>query len=424
MSNPNGALTREQVRPGIWRRKNTKGVWTYEIAYRDSDGRQRRQTVAGGMREAQTALADVKSRMGKGQRIAPAPRLTFADAAEAWFAEKTPALSDKTVRSYRYALDAHLLPAFGRERLDRIDVSVVSRFVARMATPVYRREVQKRVDPRTGPAATTGYAVQTIKGVLIPLSRTFAYAKRNLGFAGENAVAALDLDERPGYRKRKPTPSTLTRDELDLVIAYAPSTWREVIATAAALGTRVGETLGIRWQDIDFNGGKVTIEQQVTERRELAQLKTATSRRSIEAPAWLLTMFADLRTSAAYDEPCHLVFCTRTGRAHGRGNLLSRGLHPALATAGLTRTSFHALRHTHASLWIMDGGDIVSLSKRLGHATPLVTMTTYAHAIDEANDDAVRRARVDAMYASSQMAAFMAKRDGRTPPQTATEPAG
>jgi len=51
-------------------------------------------------------------------------------------------------------------------------------------------------------------------------------------------------------------------------------------------------------------------------------------------------------------------------------------------------------------------------------------MTTYAHAIDEANDDAVRRARVDAMYASSKMAAFMAARDGRTPPQTATEPAG
>jgi hypothetical protein len=53
--------------------------------------------------------------MGKGQRIAPAPRLTSAEAAEAWFAQKTAALSDKTVRAYRYALDAHVLPAFGRE---------------------------------------------------------------------------------------------------------------------------------------------------------------------------------------------------------------------------------------------------------------------------------------------------------------------
>src|SRR5437868_2675285 len=122
MSNVTTTVTREKVKPGIWRRKNRKGEWVYEITFRDSAGTQRRQTVPGGMRAAQTALASVQARMGRGERVAPAPRLTFGQAAEAWFEDKAPALADKTRRCYRYALDVHLLPQFGRERMDRIDV--------------------------------------------------------------------------------------------------------------------------------------------------------------------------------------------------------------------------------------------------------------------------------------------------------------
>jgi hypothetical protein len=55
-------------------------------------------------------------------------------------------------------------------------------------------------------------------------------------------------------------------------------------------------------------------------------------------------------------------------------------------------------------LWIKDGGDVITLSKRLGHATPQVTMSTYADEIEEANDNTVRRARVNAMFEGTSMA--------------------
>ena len=55
------ADTRERVRPGIYRRRNADGSTTYEIAYRDSDGRQRRQTVGPKLREAEQRLAQVKA---------------------------------------------------------------------------------------------------------------------------------------------------------------------------------------------------------------------------------------------------------------------------------------------------------------------------------------------------------------------------
>ncbi len=112
-SNPTGGPAREKVKPGIWRRKSARGAWVYEITYRDSDGRQRRQVVPGKMRDAETALAAIKSRMGQGERVAPNPTLTFADAADAWLTAKSPNLTDKTITTYRYALGMHLCLASG-----------------------------------------------------------------------------------------------------------------------------------------------------------------------------------------------------------------------------------------------------------------------------------------------------------------------
>jgi integrase len=415
---PAKGITREKVKPGIWRRRNAKGKPVYEITFRDSDGRQRRQTVAGGMREAEQALADVKARMGKGERIAPNPKLTFAAAQEAWLEAKGPNLQPKTLKTYDYALKTHLLPRFGRRKLTEIDVTSVARFVAAMKTAEYRREVQERTGQK--PTAETGYAVETIKSVLIPLSRTIDYAKRHMGHGGENPVRALDRDERPGYREHKRKKPKLGREQLDRLVEAAESPWREIIATAAALGTRMGETLGIQWRDVDFERSTITIERQANAKRELARVKSESGYRRIEAPSWLMATLAEVKLRSTFDGPDDLVFCTRTGKPHGHGNVLARGLYPALTRAGLPQTSFHSLRHTHASLWIKDGGDVITLSKRLGHANPQVTMTTYASEIEEANDSALRLARVEAMYEGTGMAALMAAGGSQKTQQTAT----
>ncbi len=63
-------------------------------------------------------------------------------------------------------------------------------------------------------------------------------------------------------------------------------------------------------------------------------------------------------------------------------------------TPGSPVISFHSLRHTHEPV-DQGGGEVVTLSKRLGHATPQVTMTVYADEIEEANDGAARRAQAN-----------------------------
>lgn len=254
--------------------------------------------------------------MASGERVSPNPRLDFHHAAEAWLEARSPNLTEKTVQTYRYMLDVHLIPKFGRMRLDKIDVTMLARFVAEMATPEYRTSVQRRQGGTTD--AAVDYSVHTIKSALIPMSRTFVYAKRNLGYGGENIVAALDLDERPGYRQHKPK-KKLGRDELDQLVEAAPTPYREIIATAIGLGTRIGETLGLRWRDIEFDGGVVAVAQQANAKRQIARLKTETAYRRIEAPGWLLTMLREQKLRSAFCGEDDLVFCTRTGRPHGHG---------------------------------------------------------------------------------------------------------
>lgn len=53
----------------------------------------------------------------------------------------------------------------------------------------------------------------------------------------------------------------------------------------------------------------------------------------------------------------------------------------------LPNIRFHDIRHTHASILISEGVDIVKISKRLGHANPKITLEFYAHLLPSADND-------------------------------------
>jgi integrase len=63
---------------------------------------------------------------------------------------------------------------------------------------------------------------------------------------------------------------------------------------------------------------------------------------------------------------------------------------------GMPEVSFHGLRHTHASQLIDAGVDIVTISKRLGHAKPTVTLAIYAHMFKK--DDSKAAAAINAAF--------------------------
>jgi integrase len=64
--------------------------------------------------------------------------------------------------------------------------------------------------------------------------------------------------------------------------------------------------------------------------------------------------------------------------------------------SGLPPITLHALRHTHASILISHGLDPVTVSKRLGHSSPAITLGTYSHIFRQRDAEAV--AAIDAPW--------------------------
>ena len=60
----------------------------------------------------------------------------------------------------------------------------------------------------------------------------------------------------------------------------------------------------------------------------------------------------------------------------------------ALVVRGLPKVTFHSLRHCHASALIAAGLDVVTVSKRLGHASPALTLSVYSHLFTNKDSEA------------------------------------
>ena len=87
------------------------------------------------------------------------------------------------------------------------------------------------------------------------------------------------------------------------------------------------------------------------------------------------------------------VFSTPDGSPLSPDNL-SRDWKRAVAALGLSQVTFHALRYTHASALIAAAVDVVTISRRLGDSSAVVTLKIYAHLF--AKTDAAAASAIDA----------------------------
>jgi integrase len=374
---------RQRIAPGIWRRFGVNGSIRYEITYRDSEGRQRRQVIEGGKRAAETALAKVKAKMGDGEWVAPMPRLTFGDAAERWRQAQVARLRPATRAVYDSQLDTHLLPRWRKRRLDAFTVDDVALLAEEMTA--------------------AGKKAWTVRGALVVAGRVFDFARRRLGWGGKNPVRALDRSERPRSDQRERR--VLTGEELVAIIAAAHEPYRLCFELAAMTGARLGEVLGLRWRNIDVDDGTATIEAQLDRKGALCPPKTERSRRTIELPSALVAQLRThkLRSRASLSDDFVLVARTGPSRALDH-RTVTRAFAAAVKRAGITgpAPTFHDLRHGFASRFIASGGDLVTLSAHLGHRSPAITASAYSHEFERVARADERRARLDAMFGGAQ----------------------
>ena len=157
----------------------------------------------------------------------------------------------------------------------------------------------------------------------------------------------------------------------------ADYTTRYIILFSMYTGARFGECLGLTWDCVDFENEKIKIEKgfdyQFT--NDFTEGKTKSSKRTIDVSQRILTLLDELPRNK------NVVF------ERVSNNAVNKSLQKALLRAGIKKkVTFHALRHTHASILLSKGVQLLTVSKRLGHADPNITLQTYAHILDEMKD--------------------------------------
>jgi integrase len=352
-------------RPGIYRRVAADGRAVFEIGYRDRDGRQRWQTVAGGLQDAVVAREEARGRVRRGERSAPS-RVRFADLAGEWIAGQTAVLRPRSLRSYRGGLRCHVLPRLGHLFVDQIREDDVATLVAELTAQ--------------------GLAGATVANVLVPVGRILDQAVRR-GLISSNPVRRIERHERPRVVHREMR--VLGREEIAALLDAAEEPYRTLFATGIFTGLRIGEVLGLTWVDLDLQAELVHVRRQISQDGVPGPLKTVKARRSVVLMPTLGRLLREHRLRSARSLDCEPVFGKRDGRPL-RYATCRYQLRRAAFQAGLSenpeqpRLRLHDLRHTFASLLIAQGANVVFVSRQLGHASPNTTLGVYAHLFDRA----------------------------------------
>lgn len=174
-----------------------------------------------------------------------------------------------------------------------------------------------------------------------------------------------------------------------------------IVSLALATGMRRGELLGLQWGDIDLDAATIHVGRAVEETKAGLRVKppkTKRGRRSITLPLEAVSMLRAhkikaleirLALSMGNITPLTLVFGTVEGELMRPRNL-SKAWWRARSIFQLPAVSFHAFRHSHASMLIRAGVDVLTVSRRLGHAQASITLDVYGHLLEGADAAAAK----------------------------------
>ena len=203
------------------------------------------------------------------------------------------------------------------------------------------------------------------------------------GYASTNPVLQLEKGERPQILRSEPR--VLDEAEIGKLLVAAGDTFRPLIAFMLFTGVRVGEALGMQWENIAFDQHEIRIRKQLGRDRLLGPVKTKASRRDIVLMPQLATVMRAHKLRSPFSGPSDYVFANPDGRGRDHRST-SKGIERAVERAKLgDGISAHKFRHTFASMLIVGlKYDAVSVSRQIGHTKASFTQDTYAHLFDKA----------------------------------------
>ena len=176
-----------------------------------------------------------------------------------------------------------------------------------------------------------------------------------------------------------------------LLIQAKEEGFYELILLGLATGMRRGELLGLKWDDINFTTGELSIRREYTTLGSdyiISTPKTKSSVRSVHLPQSVLNILGEYRKTVSSE----WVFPSPLDTTHPRSPTSCRSrLSDMLERAECNHIPFHGLRHIFSTMALENGLDIKTLSAVLGHSSAETTISVYSHVTGEMERNAAKK---------------------------------
>jgi integrase len=187
--------------------------------------------------------------------------------------------------------------------------------------------------------------------------------------------------------KRQRVPEVLTEEELQALIPQLSARDRVLVLLDACTGLRVGELLGLKWSDVDFENGQLHVTRSVVH-QVVGECKTEASQKPVPLDSFLAQELLTWRSRCPYNQNDDWVFAsplTKGRQPYWPENLMKRGIRPAAKRAEIVKhISWHTFRRTFSTLLKANGEDIKTVQELLRHANSRITLDIYTQAVTPA----------------------------------------
>jgi integrase len=256
----------------------------------------------------------------------------------------------------------------------------------------YRGYIRKWIKPRWGPRYLDEIKAVDVEAWLrrLPMARSSRAKIRSILSILFNHACRYELFDRNPMRyvrqgaKRRSAPDVLTAAEIKALVDHLPLRERTLVLLAAATGLRQSELFGLKWRDVDFKRGELSVIRSIVF-GVVGRCKTESSQKPVPLHPLLGEALSAWRRTCKFTGLDDWIFASRLHkgrRPYWGASILRNYVRPVAATLNIQkRIGWHTFRHTYSTLLRSVGAEFKVMQELMRHSTLRTTMDVYTQAV-------------------------------------------